>query len=428
MFLKSFLADWSTLTAAGRVLVINGFTFNLGFYMMLPYLATHLAQDLGLSGGFVGFIIGLRVLSQQGLFLVGGTLGDYFGYKPMILLGCAVRVVGFALLGIGESLYALILGAFLSGFAGALFTPSSQAYLASDYPRQHEREGIFALQNLASEAGMLLGPVFGLALLSVSFAWIGVTSAVFFALLLVIQWYYLPDSKRANHKPSDEKESTSSAPKDSLTLLAYRSFWHQWLAMLKNSAFIRFACYASVYPLLFHQLYSAIPSEVRLVTDNVSIITWVFVVSSILGVTLQMPMSRLVEKKLGTALGMGLGMGIMGSAYLWLSIETTWLPALPFLICAVFFSIGSMLVFPLLGAYIPTFSSVNELGRYYGLFACIGGVYAFLGNVVTSWLLSSTELEHGVIWLGLFLISCLAGGGLYRQVKHQSKTSALNPL
>lgn len=413
MFFKAFLTDWRSLTAAGRVLVLNGFTFNLGFYMMLPYLATHLEQDLGLSGWFVGFIIGLRVLSQQGLFLIGGTLGDYFGYKPMILLGCALRVAGFAFLGLGESLYVLILGAFLSGFAGALFTPSSQAYLASDYPQQNERDRIFALQNLTSEAGMLLGPVFGLVLLSVSFSLIGVISAVFFALLLLIQGYYLPTNNTSN----------SVASSDNTTAFPPKAFWHQWLSMLQNTSFIRFTCYASVYPLLFHQLYSAIPSEIRLVTGDVGMITWVFVVSSIMGVTLQMPISRLVEKKLGTAFGMGFGMALMGSAYLWLSVEMTWLPALPFLICAIFFSIGSMLIFPLLGAYIPTFSSVSELGRYYGLFACIGGVYAFLGNVVTSWLLSSTALEHGLIWLGLFLISCFAGGGLYCQVKLQSGSS-----
>ncbi|RUM55867.1 MAG: MFS transporter, partial [Marinomonas sp.] len=64
-----FLADWRALSAASRVLVINGFTFNLGFYMLLPYLADHLQRNLGLSPWHVGIVIGLRVLSQQGLFL-----------------------------------------------------------------------------------------------------------------------------------------------------------------------------------------------------------------------------------------------------------------------------------------------------------------------------------------------------------------------
>lgn len=71
----------------------------------------------------MGLVIGLRVLSQQGLYLVGGTLGDYLGYKRLILLGCVVRVAGFALLAVAQQLPVLLAGAFLSGLAGALFTP-----------------------------------------------------------------------------------------------------------------------------------------------------------------------------------------------------------------------------------------------------------------------------------------------------------------
>lgn len=152
MLFKHFINDCRLLSPAGRVLVINGFTFNLGFYMLLPYLADHLQHDLGITGWFVGAIIGLRVLSQQGLFLVGGTLGDLFGYKRLILLGCAIRIVGFALLGIGQTVPVLLLGAFCSGFAGALFTPSSQAYLASEYPHQNQRQKVlcFAKPDLGS--------------------------------------------------------------------------------------------------------------------------------------------------------------------------------------------------------------------------------------------------------------------------------------
>ncbi|MFT2110476.1 MDR family MFS transporter [Marinomonas sp. 2405UD68-3] len=411
MLFRGFLEDWKSLSSAGRVLVLNGFTFNLGFYMMLPYLADHLEQDLGLSGWYVGFIIGLRVLSQQGLFLVGGTLGDYFGYKHTILVGCAVRVVGFAFLGVGDEFAVLVVGAFLSGFAGALFTPSSQAYLASEYPKQQERDRIFALQNVTSEAGMLLGPLVGLSLLMLSFSWIGLLSAGFFSLLLVVQWYYLPNSQSAN-VDCDTAHDTSP-------------FWVQWRSMIHNKPFMYFVGFASVYPLLFHQLYMAIPSEIRTLTDDVRIITWVFATSSIMGVLLQIPISRFVEKVLGTALGMGLGMSLMGSSYLWLSLPILWFPALPFLICAVFFSMGSMLVFPLLGAYVPRFCSTDQLGRYYGLYACIGGVYAFVGNVLIGWLLSIASLDHSWIWIGLFLISCIAGKGLYQQMQRGVKKTLL---
>ncbi|MBJ7539328.1 MDR family MFS transporter [Marinomonas transparens] len=413
MFSHRLMKNWLFLSPAGRVLVINGFTFNLGFYMLLPYLADHLQHDLGISGWYVGLIIGLRVLSQQGLFLVGGTLGDRLGYKQLILLGCAVRIAGFALLGIGESIPALILGAFLSGFAGALFTPSSQAYLASEYPEQRSRDKVFALQSLTSEAGMLLGPLVGLALIYVDFLWVGVFSSGIFAALLLIQWRYLPEL-------ASQQTDLSAASATNIVI----PFWRQWARMLTHKAFMYFVLCSSVYHLLFHQLYIAIPHEVRNVTQDVSIITWVFATSSIMGVLMQMPISRFVEARLGTALGMGLGMSIMGMGYLWLTLSFSSLPALPFMLCAAFFSIGSMLVFPLLGAYVPKFCSAKELGSHYGLYSCIGGLYAFLGNISTGWLLSSTNVSHVWIWAGLACCGLLAGIFLFQQVNnHKSVTN-----
>ncbi|RBP85758.1 MFS transporter [Marinomonas rhizomae] len=404
MLFKHFINDFHLLSPAGRVLVINGFTFNLGFYMLLPYLADHLEQDIGLTGWYVGAIIGLRVLSQQGLFLVGGTLGDRFGYKRLILMGCAVRILGFALLGLGQSLPALLLGAFCSGFAGALFTPSSQAYLASEYPHQNQRQKVFALQNLTSEAGMLLGPLLGLALLSLDFSLVGILSASLFSVLLIIQWRYLPELE-------SQQKTAKNRP----------VFWQQWGSMLTHKAFMLFVLCSSVYHLLFHQLYIATPHEVRVVTQDVTIITWVFATSSITGVLMQMPVSRFVAKHLGTATGMGLGMTIMGASYLWLNLTISAVPALPFIICALFFSLGSMLVFPLLGAHVPTFCQAKELGSHYGLYSCIGGIYAFIGNISTGWLLSSTNLSHSWVWFGLASFGMLSGLLLFLQVTSHLK-------
>ena len=91
MVFRAGLDSWWALSPAARVLVTNGLAFNLGFYMMMPYLAQHLGGTLGLAGWVSGLIMGMRVFSQQGLFLLGGTLGDRIGYRPAIIWGCLVR-------------------------------------------------------------------------------------------------------------------------------------------------------------------------------------------------------------------------------------------------------------------------------------------------------------------------------------------------
>ncbi|MBI0385020.1 MFS transporter, partial [Streptomyces albiflaviniger] len=74
-----------------QLLMVNQFSINLGFYMLMPYLAAHLSGTVGLAGWAVGLVLGIRNFSQQGMFLVGGTLADRLGYKPLIIAGLMLR-------------------------------------------------------------------------------------------------------------------------------------------------------------------------------------------------------------------------------------------------------------------------------------------------------------------------------------------------
>lgn len=191
-------------------------------------------------------------------------------------------MAGFVLLGFAANLPLLLLGAFLTGFAGALFTPSSNAYLAYEAPDQVRRDQIFAMQNWTSEAGMFLGPLLGIFLISLSFQWVGLGAALLFSLLFVIQWRFLPDLVE------QEKRSGAGA-----------SFWQQWHSMLLNRQFMKFIACACAFHLFFQQLYLSLPSEVEHRGLGTDVITWVFMTSSIMGILLQMPISRWVANGMG---------------------------------------------------------------------------------------------------------------------------------
>ncbi|MGV7750457.1 MFS transporter, partial [Mycobacterium kansasii] len=89
-------------------------------YMLMPYLAGYLAGPVGLAGWAIGLVLGIRNFSQQGMFLIGGTLADRLGFKPLIVAGCLLRTIGFVLLATVESLPALLIASVATGFAGAL--------------------------------------------------------------------------------------------------------------------------------------------------------------------------------------------------------------------------------------------------------------------------------------------------------------------
>lgn len=140
------LARFRSFPRSVQLLLVNQLTINTGFYMLMPYLAAYLSGELALATWLVGLILGVRNFSQQGMFLLGGALADRLGYKPLIVAGCALRTVGFALLGAVDSLWALVLASAATGFAGALFNPAVRAFLAKDAGKR--RVEAFALQRL----------------------------------------------------------------------------------------------------------------------------------------------------------------------------------------------------------------------------------------------------------------------------------------
>src|SRR5262249_9062702 len=111
-----------------RLLLVNQLASNTGFYMLMPFLAGYLLTDLGWWAAVVGMVLGVRSLSQQGLFLVGGTIADRVGARGVIIAGATIRAVGFTLFAVSGSLAVVLAATVLTGFSGALFNPAVRAY------------------------------------------------------------------------------------------------------------------------------------------------------------------------------------------------------------------------------------------------------------------------------------------------------------
>ena len=86
----SLVGALADLSPAARLLAVNQAGINLGFFMVLPYLAAYLTDGLGMAAATVGLVLGARTLSQQGLFLPSGALVDRVGPWPSIVAGCGL--------------------------------------------------------------------------------------------------------------------------------------------------------------------------------------------------------------------------------------------------------------------------------------------------------------------------------------------------
>ncbi|MFF8605669.1 MDR family MFS transporter [Streptomyces sp. NPDC015346] len=394
-----------------RLLMVNQFTINLGFYMLMPYLAAHLAGPLGLAGWLVGLILGVRNFSQQGMFLVGGTLADRLGYKPMIIAGLVLRTVGFATLGLVDSVPALIAASAATGLAGALFNPATRAYLAAD--AGDRRVEAFALFNVFYQAGILLGPLVGMVLTGVDFRLTCLVAAGIFAVLSVVQIRALPARRAPETK---EKEG--------------QSVLGQWRGILANRPFLLFSVAMIGSYVMSFQVYLALPLEVRRLggegTFGTAAVAVLFAVSGLSTILFQTRVTAWCKARMEPGRALTWGLLTMGVAFVPLLAATAvpvpsggiglWLlAAVPPTLAALLLAIGTMIAYPFEMDTIVRLSGNRLVATHYGLYNTICGVGITLGNLLTGAALDAAR-KAGVSalpWLALTALGLACTAALY---------------
>lgn len=377
---------------AARLLMANQFAINLAFYMLMPYLAAHLAGTLGLAAWAVGLVLGVRNFSQQGMFLIGGTLADRVGYKIPIMAGCLLRTVGFGLLGWVDDLPALIAASAATGFAGALFNPAVRAYLAVEAGAR--RVDAFATFNVYYQAGMLAGPLVGLALLTADFRLVCTVAATLFAALTLLQWRALP-----------RRSGTAPAVRERMLT--------QWRAVASNRPFLLFSLAMIGSYVLTFQVYLALPlaASDALGARGTLVTSGLFVVSAAVTVVGQLRLTGWAKARWSPSQALVRGLAAMGLAFLPPAFASSGLPVavLAALVAAVvLLAAGSAVVYPFEMDTVVALSEGRLVATHYGLYNTVSGLGVTVGNLVTG-ALWDFAARHDARWLTW---SALAATGL----------------
>ncbi|ATW52319.1 MFS transporter [Streptomyces peucetius] len=356
-----------------QLLLLNQFTINLGFYMLMSYLAQHLSGELALTGWLVGLILGMRNFSQQGMFLLGGTLADRFGYKPLIVAGCTLRTVGFAALGVVDSVPGLLAASAATGFAGALFNPAVRAYLSRDAGER--RVEAFALFNVFYQAGILAGPLIGLALTRVDFKLTCLVSAAVLAALTLVQLRSLPRARGADTRPGE-------------------SITRQWRQVLTNRPFLLFAASMTGSYVLSFQIYLALPMTLRDTARDGTTATigtaMLFAASGLATILGQTRLTAWCKQRWTVHRSISTGLALMGAAFLPLlaPIPTAgpgrWIGAVaPPVLAGLLLAVATMIVYPFEMDTIVTLTQDRFVATHYGLYNTICGIGITAGNLLT---------------------------------------------
>ncbi|MFE9252241.1 MFS transporter [Streptomyces sp. NPDC007088] len=398
---------------AVRLLMANQFAINLAFYMLMPYLAAHLAGELGLAAWAVGLVLGVRNFSQQGMFLIGGTIADRFGCKVPIMAGCLLRTAGFALLGVVDSLPVLVLASAATGFAGALFNPAVRACLAAE-AGQERRVEAFATFNVYYQAGMLAGPLVGLALLAADFRLVCLVAAGVFAALTVVQGRFLP-ARRAGD--GNGRESGVLA---------------QWRAVAANRPFLLFSLAMTGSYVLSFQVYLALPLAAGEAFGNAgpTATSLLFVLSAAVAVTGQLRLTGWAKARWSGQQALVRGLAVMGLAFAPLALVAASGGAVPGVVApaalaaaVIALSAGSAIVYPFEMDTVVSLSGNRLVATHYGLYNTVSGIGVTLGNLITG-ALWDYATRHQALWL-VWAALTLTGGACASAVLGLARTGRL---
>ncbi|MEU0145898.1 MFS transporter [Streptomyces sp. NPDC006288] len=382
-----------------RLLTATQFAFNTGFYAVLPYLAAHLGDGLGMAGWLVGLVLGLRTFSQQGLFVVGGALTDRYGPRPVVLAGCVLRIAGFCWLALAGSTATVIGAVLLIGFAAALFSPAvesetARAAVAYETSTGTPRAQVLAVFSAAGQAGAFLGPLLGslLLLLGGGFRTACAAGAVVFVGVLAGHARLMPRGPRRVRRGRGPGAG-SGAPRE----------------VLANRPFLVLCLVYSSYLVSYNQLYLALPAEVEQATGSQEALGGLFALSSLLVVAAQLPLTRWSARRVAPRSALATGLAVVAAGFVLVPV----LPGgpaglLPVSAFTVLLTLGQMLLVPAARGLVPDLVEDRRLGLATGAMSSLSGVAVLVGSAATGTLL---DAPGPVLWTALAAVP-LAGAAI----------------
>jgi MFS family permease len=392
------LAEIVHLPAVPRLLVLTQLAFNIGFYLVLPFLAGHLVGGLGLAAATVGLVLGLRTFSQQGLFLLGGVLADRCGVRPVVLAGCAVRVAGFLVLAFATSLPGVLAGAMLTGVAAALFSPAVESALAREGARLEEsgrlpRTELFAMFAVAGQVGAVTGPLLGVLLLAVGFRATCVAAAVVFVAILAMHWRWLPAWPGAH-----AGEPVGDGLRE----------------VFGNHRFLAFAAANSAGLFAYNQLYLALPLELDRVGAE-GALGWLFVLASVLVIAGQLPVARVARTVLGHRRALAAGSLIVATGFATVAVLAPRTSSvLPAAALVVLLTAGQMVTTPVARDVAARLAAERWLGAHFGVVSAAGGLAVLLGSTATGALMDAAAPSSPLPWAILAAVPLLSAAALWQ--------------
>lgn len=389
------------------ILMAGRFVNLVGNSLVFPFMTIYLAERLNASMTVVGLVMTLYGLSQVTAQLIGGVLSDSWGRRPVMLLALGAGAVFTLCVGFAPTPTLLIVALVFMGLSMPLFQPASMAIVGDMVPAFKLSEA-YSLLRMASNAGIIIGPMIGGFLADRSFKMVFGFDALSMGLFLVIILVGLQEP------PKRHQKSDLAAP-------------GRLLDVLQDRPFLIFSMLWGLTGMVYAQLYQVLPAYLHInLHDPTSYFGYLAAENAVLVVALQMPITRFVSKIAPSRL-MALGSLFYGLGFFaMLAGHRLW----TFAIGVLVITLGENVLNPAASTWVAEKAPDDMRGRYMGLFGLANRTGSAVGPTVGGSLLTA----GAAIWLlSSSVMGGVVAGAFWRFARHEEHihpqtSSGVSPL
>lgn len=354
--------------------------------MVLPFLVLYLTRELGFSLARAGSMLAVYGASAIVFGPIGGRLSDRIGALPVMRVSLISAGTVLLLFPLAKSFAAVAAMTVLWAGCGELFRPASLAAITHVAAPEQRRQA-FALNRLAINLGMSIGPALGGFLATVSFRAMfvvdAVTTLIAGAVLALTPW-------RAFSGVNSE-----AANRDG-DVIGPATVFH-------DTRFLVFLAGVITVGIVFFQHESALPLYlVQYLHLSPAFYGMLFTINTLLIVALEVPINTATLRWSNTRL-LVLGCMLFAAGFGALGLIAS---AAGLIATVVVWTFGEMLLFPAMSAHMAEIAPENRRGAYMGAYTMSLSIALTLGPWMGTQLLAVIGPVR--VWFVMFALGALA--------------------
>jgi predicted MFS family arabinose efflux permease len=365
--------------------------------MVLPFLIIYLTRERHFSPGEAGLAFGLYGAAAIVAGPVGGRLSDRIGALPVMRASLLLSGAVLVLLALAQSRPAIYAAILLWSGCAELFRPASLAAITHVVVPE-QRKPAYALNRLAINLGMSIGPALGGFLAAVSFkAMFVVDAATTLIAGLVLSLATWRSPTRISSEDLDAAEP-SADPR----------------GILRDPRLAVFLACTFLIGIVFYQHESALPLYlVQYLRLSPAFYGMLFTINTLLIVALEVPINR-ATSHWPNAWALCAGCMLFAIGFGALGLVSS---AAGVLVTVVLWTFGEMMLFPAMAAHLGDIAPDDRRGAYMGAYS----MSLSLALTVGPWFGTQLLAESGpaATWSVMFVLGALAAGLMVYAAPHR---------